>query len=173
MIRLERIEKRNRRLSWVVAAIAVLGISGFVMRATRLSSQVVVADDFILRDANGEKRAWLSTFGDYPALIFYDENDKSQVILGVAEYGPSLVLYDQKGTARASLNLRADRGEPALVLNDENKITRLGLGMGVDGPLISLWDANEKLRVWLIVTEEGPALDFIEADGETSLYSIP
>ncbi len=76
--RLEKVEKQNRQMKRVALGASLLAVAFAVMGAQG-SPRPVVAERFVVVDANGTERA----------------------VLGMAERGPALRLYDAKGKKRA------------------------------------------------------------------------
>ena len=145
--RVEILEKQNRRLKQVGAAILVVIISTVAM-AQAPRKRTVEAEEFVLRDTNGKMRATLA----------------------MSPEGPGLVLFDSNGTARAMLE--AVREGPRLTLHDANGQSRVGLTAFRVGEALGLSDANGMVRAGLFVTRDGPRLMLIEANGE-KLFSVP
>jgi hypothetical protein len=114
------------RVAVVAALVSIISVAPNVIVVIRANSShggVVEATNFMLRDTDGRVRATLAT----------------------AEGSPSLMLYDARGTSRASL--------------------------GVDSagrPKLQLYDANDKVRATTAVVEEiGPTMMLFDADGKT------
>jgi hypothetical protein len=86
----------------------------------------VVARGFVVKDAEGKKRA----------------------ALGTHEHGPSLALFDANGTFRAGVGVTSKSS--SIELHDGNGKCRMQLkwdGDGQKGPWIGLYDAEGRLRL--------------------------
>jgi hypothetical protein len=131
--RLERESRRWRRLaagSWLlVAALGLLGQAA-PPRTTPARpappGRAVEAERFVLRDARGRVGA----------------------VLGWADDGPRLALYDAAGQPRAALDVGAS-GAPRLTLLDaDGRTLRAALLIGPDGaPGLALFDAAARPRL--------------------------
>jgi hypothetical protein len=120
--RVEKLEKANRRLKLAgVLALALVGCSLLLGAAS--PKRTVEAEEFILRDANGEVRA----------------------LLGMIQEGPMFALYgaEAHGESRAILRMAAEG--PMLTLSDENKQIRVMLGTTSNEPVLGFFDANGKV----------------------------
>ncbi len=116
--RVEKLEKANRRLKLAgVLALALVGCSLLLGAAS--PKRTVEAEEFILRDANGEVRAILHMKPNGPGLLFYDANGESRVALAVTRLGPMLALFDANRKTRALLGI--NENEPRLVFFDANE----------------------------------------------------
>lgn len=106
----------------------------------------VVAEQFVLVDSHGERRATLALDQDGgPALTLSDANGcaRASILLG-ADGAPSVVLYDTIGRRRLEVALKAD-GAAGLGLYNEAGEGRAELvvsGSGVPG--LSLFGPNGK-----------------------------
>ncbi len=95
--RVEKLEKANRRLK--LAGVLVLALVGcLLLLGVASPKRTVEAEEFILRDANGELRVNLSMTAEGPALIFVDANRVTRVVLmAMVAEAPALFLYDANG----------------------------------------------------------------------------
>jgi|GEM_PF-4441126 len=148
---LERGRRRARGTALVsVAALAVLGLSGFVAQDGEPPQEEPPAGDAPSADeqgADGEGPRGEGP-GAAPApeeplreLVLTDAKGRRRVWLGTRDGGAAgFGLYDAAGTARAELFL-ADGGEARLMLNDRHGRPRAYLGVGEGGrPLLRLAD---------------------------------
>jgi hypothetical protein len=106
----------------------------------------VVAEQFVLVDSHGERRATLSLDGDGgPSLTLSDASGRARaaVRLGV-DGAPSVVLYDTIGRRRVEVALKAG-GAAGLGLYDETGEGRAELVVSGSGaPGLSLFGPNGK-----------------------------
>ena len=179
----ERLEKLERELTetkalaarrpdvrrgWLLAVVGVavvgLGLAWTLAKTTATAQaqaagavpKTIRANEFILEDADGKRRAWLGVDKDGPGLHLLDENGKPRAVLTVTKDGPGLNLYDEKGNGRAALGVLKDGA--ALALFDEKGKGRTTLGVNQtvtpDGKTITypessllLFDEKGK-RIW-------------------------
>ncbi|MFQ5987098.1 MAG: hypothetical protein ACE5KQ_07050 [Thermoplasmata archaeon] len=117
--RLEILERQNRWLKRVGVVVMVLA-GALLLIGQAQPKWKIEAERFVVKDANGKVRAEL----------------------GMAGYGPALVLYDGDGTRRAALGI-AQKG-PALFIFDTAEKRRAAFGVGEKGPALALYDGNGK-----------------------------
>jgi hypothetical protein len=95
---MERLERENRQLKRVGAALLLVLAAGLLASAARPQSRTVEAERFILKDGGGRTRAvlgvWADTFGKVPALYDSSKGDS-----------PSLRFYDTLGQRRAAVGI--------------------------------------------------------------------
>ena len=106
----------------------------------------VVAEQFVLVDSTGERRATLS----------FD-----------ADGGPALALSDGSGRARAAIRLGVD-GAPSVVLYDTTGRRRLEVALKADGAAgLGLYEETGEGRAELVVSASGtPALSLFGPGGK-------
>lgn len=147
--RLNQVERRSRRLKWVIALLAVVMFAGFALELAILetelrapvSSRILYTQGVYLK-ALGPGDLW-----DRPATgVFAITRDgatvgstlrilgsRGTIVLGSpilpGDEGPQLTLYDKKGQGKARAVLQLDKeGEPSLALYDEERRIRAMLG---------------------------------------------
>ncbi len=134
--RLLSVEKQNRRLKQLGAALLVL-VTSLIVMGQAPSKKTVEANEFILRDSGGNVRAKLSmdvhvgSAPGYPAspqLVFFDEKGKQRVQMDGDAFSPGLNLYDSQGRRRGSFDVALDTG--VLFLSDEHGTTKTRLTEG-------------------------------------------
>ncbi len=88
--RLDRLEAKNRLLSWALLGLLVIGALTFILSAAAPSDvqDVVRAKSFEVIDVDGGKRAGISTLSDgSTGLSFYDASGNERIALGVLSDG--------------------------------------------------------------------------------------
>ena len=100
-----------------------------------LTRRTIEAQEFIVRDSTGMRRAKLGMSTDgWVRLHLFDQDGERCVTLGVAPEGdPRLYLYDQYGAPRAGLAVFPDSAGGGLVLNDPVGNPRMTLSLLDDG----------------------------------------
>lgn len=119
--RLDRLERANRSLKRVGAAVA-LGIAAVaLMGQVRTAGRVVEAEQFVLRDTSGKTRGGLAVRPDGRVLLgLADKNGEDRAEINVLPDGSAvLALTDQDRKAGAALYVRHDR-TVGLNLLDQN-----------------------------------------------------
>lgn len=159
VLRLEMLEKQNRRLrNWgkavllVVAGLLLMGQAG-------PNTNTIEAQEFILRDANNKQRARLALVEDTTVLSLYDanENVRSRMVAGDR---PGLLFFDPKRSGPyAKVRLALGVGD-------------MGGGAGDSGPHFLLFDADGRGRGELFVTEKRSGFFFYDANGKV-LFKAP
>lgn len=128
--RLEKVEKQNRL--WRAALLCLLAVIGSLLLLGQASpsGRTITAEEFVLQDKMGRKRAVLST---------RQTTEKGKLI---SEGPPILALYDEQGRNRAHFRLM-DEGNPDIWLGDGNGKLRAAFGLGPDGtPALLLFDES-------------------------------
>jgi len=174
--RLERLERQNRRLKrGGILGLALVGAAALMGQAPP-AGQTVEAEGFILRGPNGKARAELAMRGGEPRLILRDANEKEQVRLAVlADGSPALTFYYNDW--RPNLMLKAGGVGPALTLYDKEGKTAAVVGVYSDGsPSLTFMDKAQKTRAILGILSDGsPGLAFQDRAGarRTALGVMP
>ena len=142
--RLQKLEKQNRWMKNVV--LAVLGLVGclFLMAQTLPAGGTIEAQEFVLRDKDGNVRARLGMNVAGPNLSLYDPTGIDRVGLVAGEDGPVLAL--RSGKDKIQVQLAVMHGIPWLSLFDVTEKERATLVVNdVKGPLLTLYDAKGKV----------------------------
>jgi hypothetical protein len=163
LLRMERLEKENRRLKRgalaVLLAIASVGVMAQTKQTAPSGAQkrrppaaapaptgptAVEAQGFILKDLNGHVRAELGLTGSAPSLKFKDESGSTLVTLALnsdAPGGPMLLLSDPQHHASVALSVLEHAG-PQLSLTGERPDIQLHMGVAPDGTTLELSDKD-------------------------------
>jgi hypothetical protein len=105
----------------------------------------VVAEEFVLVDSHGERRASLTLEDGAPALALNDPNGGVRAAIRLSIDGaPSVVLYDTSGRRRLEVALKPD-GAAGLGLYDERGEGRVEVVVSGSGaPSVSLYGPSGK-----------------------------
>ncbi len=196
--RFEGLEKRIAGLErerWFlrgILALAVVGlgvalVSGFSGGADGKAGPgqftQVDAGHIVLRDSDGQMRAWLGVAEGGPRLIFfdgagqqrmgvgmtrqgdpalavYDPGENPRVVLGIVEEWPGFVLRDTQGRKRVALYSRDDWG--SLYFYDREEARRTGIGQFGEAAALNLCDEDGKDRLGLTTDRKGSSLSFFD-----------
>ena len=176
--RLDRQERRDRRLKWI-AGLGLFGIAALLLgQATAGNgnlSKVVQSEQFVLRDSGGKTRAWLNVSHGAVNLALADSEETRRAMLSVAADGtPDLGLYDKNERKRATLGMKFD-GLPFLAFHGTDEKVLAGLDVMHDGSLtLGLNDRNGTARVALATYADGsPLINLVNGDGEVSISVSP
>ena len=104
-----------------------------------IPQRTVEANEFVLRDLEGKKRAVLGLEDGQPNLVLFDASGNAKVLLASTEDGPGLVFY-VNGKVRAVLDVMPDG--PRLVFYDEQKEVRAIMALVGDKLGFFLYDAR-------------------------------
>ena len=161
---------RQGRLIRVGVAVALLGTGLAVgMAAGGIAPESVEAENFILRDHDGQMRAALGIRPDKsPGLGFFDESGKVRLSLDLGKGGtPGVNLYDAEGTLQAAVAIRPDKTPGLGLFNKDGKI-RLSLDLDDDGvPSVNLFDKNGRLRAAVAIRPDGtPGVGLFDNEGK-------
>jgi hypothetical protein len=142
--RLRRLERANRALGLIAAAL-VLGLAAaWSAAAVRAQGGELVTSKLVLTDAAGGTRAILSVVEGFgPSLVLYGENGKAGAAVAFPPEGPTIALYDRNGQLRTRLAAIEGSG-PSLVLSDARRKPRVQLSLIGEVPgLVLLNEAGQ------------------------------
>jgi len=165
-MRIERLEKQNRRFKMGALTLLVASISVSLLgqttqtkkKSTKPASSAapaapatpeqIEAHSFILKDSNGKVRAELSMTGT----------------------GPGLKLRDEAGTALVTLSLNDDAPQgPLLLMSDPQH--KAGVSISVlsgNGSQLSLVGERPDIQARMAVAPAGTSFEMSDADGFTT-----
>lgn len=146
----------------------------------------VDAGHIVLRDPDGQMRAWLGIAEGGPRLIFfdasgqqrlgigmtrqsepamgiYDGGENPRVVLGMLEGWPGFVLRDPQGRKRVAMFSRDDWG--SLFFYDKHETKRSGIGQFGESAALNLCDDRGKDRAGLTTGRKGSSLSFFDVAG--------
>ena len=123
-IRMDRLERSNRRLRMLVVALllAVVYVLGseYVHTNPIVRQQLMESHELKLLDNAGNARLFLRMFSKVPVLQILDGNGKPRLSLGLRfDDTPFIDLSDKTGRTRATFEM-TEQDEPTLRLFDEN-----------------------------------------------------
>jgi hypothetical protein len=149
---LNRIKRRNSRLLTgigfcLITLAAILGFFSIptAAQASRRETKQIRANNFILEDKDGRKRAELAMDEDGPMFRLNNENGSMSVALYIHDRDKAgLSLFDANGNVRASVSLV--QNVPLVFLYDESGNARAQLFFSNQtGPGIKLYDEKHNL----------------------------
>ncbi len=142
--RLDAIERHNRLLKRGFCLVAALG--GALLLMGQTSPKVVSAEQFLLVDGAGKRRAEISLAGGAARLLLFDKRKRVRLNLTVQGNGqPTMILYDEDKRPRSMFSTKAD-GSQAWVLFDDKQQARATMAMRKDGsPLLFFADKKGKI----------------------------
>lgn len=190
--RISRLERERWILRGILAlALACAGIlivAGFSGGADDKAGPgrftQIDAGHIVLRDSDGQMRAWLgiaeggprliffdgagqqrlgvgmTRLGD-PALAVYDPGENQRVVLGIVEEWPGLVIRDAQGRKRVALYSHEDWG--SLYFYDREEARRTGIGQFGEAAALNLCDDDGKDRVGMTADRRGSSLSFFDS----------
>jgi hypothetical protein len=150
--RLDRLEAKNRLLSWALLALLAIGGLLAILSAVDTPQDVIHAKGFDVVDDSGNVLA----------------------AFGILETGtPVLRLNDAEGNVRSQLGISED-GMVFIDFTGADGSTRLALSTHADGtPEIDFFGPNGKARAAMGTLADGtPGLAFFDAEGN-STFSAP
>ena len=182
--RVEHLEAQNLLLKRGMVLFLIL-ISVVFLTAQGTPKQSVMAEEFVLRDRAGKKRAALFLLNDDPRLELYGSNKKEKLLL----LPSMLAIEDEEGRETASISTLVDAGMMRLgspshsvwlgaLAKDtgvsvnlmEGDKTRLSLS--TDGLItgLNILDQKEKLRIILgQVLDQDPTISVADRSGKQTL----
>ena len=153
---------------WSILAASLLGgmISWCVFRVDDAFSakvsgdpKVISAQEFRLVDTEAKTRAKLCMLsGGSPGLVLLDEDGKPRATLDISSGNATLALYDKDGNIRILLGM-TPHGKPALVIQSEKEQPRACLVLDAGAPLLFFRNKADKLCASLdLSSDEGASL---------------
>jgi hypothetical protein len=137
--RLDRLEKRNRRLNGGLIA-ALTAFSAIVlMGQASPSPRVVEAQKFVLKDADGNVRGWLAIIGKGSELTLGNANAQPMISLEVSTDSGDLHFY---GSRRSGMNFGINSGNPSISILNADGQGGAGITFAKNGPSLKLQDGN-------------------------------
>jgi hypothetical protein len=137
--------------------------------AMRHNVHAIEAEQFILVDRTGAKRAELLMVRGEPLLEFYGPTGKSErASIGVDEKGTARArFYSSTGISQAALGVTGE-GRAGLALLDRLQHLRATFDVAIGGePTLRLYD-EKGARMGLDITEAGsPGFALLDSDGKT------
>jgi len=177
--RIAKVERENRRMKRTALALLVLPLAFLVMGQSQ-ATRVVVANEFVLKDASGHMRARL-WFGLKPTkspttafLTFYDSSGNQDLVSLAAdgvEHSASLNLGGVM-TGSPSLTLSAEaKGSYASFETAGNKLQGIQLSAETEKSRISLSGIGDPLKGGVNLTDstEGGELHVNDAQGNAGV----
>lgn len=141
--RLSRLETQNRKLKMFGLALS-LAFGATVMMGLSAPKppvpEVIEAQRFVLKDGEGNVRAWLGLFGEGSELTLGNLKNQPKMTLKVSDEGSDLHLF---GRQNSGMNLGLDFGAPAIVMVGASRSGQAALGIAESGPALSLEDARK------------------------------
>jgi len=141
--RLEQVERKHRRLKWVIGLLAV----GLLAASAYLSGQ---ATNSAIESVDLRLKYGLLTLPQ-PSHVKVEGNRGTVWLdsgFDIPNHGPGLSIYDKKGEGQTRISLRLGKDDaPHLVLYDEGGNLRIALG-----------------SVTLVVTRPGPGGSKVEVE---------
>jgi hypothetical protein len=185
--RLDRLERQNRRLRWLLVLLPAAALAiGAGTDNDHLKAKSVVAESFILKDADGKDRASLSLIDGTAVLILKDATGTNRVTVQAGDdgtdrkaRGPGLSLANGKGKAVASLyHYNGDRSSLSLYSAEGTGVVSLSAGSDVTGPGLSMSNAkgnnvaslqhyNGEASVLILSSSEGKQLVYAGLNKQT------
>jgi len=153
--RVERLEMQNRLFKRAGIALLLLPLS-LVITAQARPPHIVEAEEFVLRDSNGTKRAALQ-LTQTAAYVISEAVPPVKIPAGIS---PNLTLYGENGEARVVLSVTS----LASSLQFYGSHGNLTIGnLGEDTPTLALSSGDNKARI--LAGHDGPWLDLVDANG--------
>lgn len=190
--RMKRLERESRLSRWVAGLVVLAAGALFMMGANSDDKTIgrfrqIDTGHLVIRDPDGQMRAWLGIAEGGPRLIFFDQQGQQRigvgmtrqsepalgifdvgqnerVVLGVIEGWPGLVMRDPQGKKRTALFARDDWS--SLFFYDRREIKRTGIGLYGEAAAVNLCDDRGKDRVGVSTDRAGSSLSFFDHGGQ-------
>jgi hypothetical protein len=137
--RLKKLEAQNRRLKWGGFAILVAISSLFLMGQAAPVPQVIEAQKFVVKDADGNVRAWLGVYATGSELALGNAKKEPRMTLMVSEDASDLHFY---GSHNGGMTLGVNSGDPAISMAGADGNGGAEVAFSKAGPGLTLTDRN-------------------------------
>jgi hypothetical protein len=150
-VRVEHIERGNRRLKEVACLLALGVLAALVSGRRGVCPGTVDARGIIVRDGRGGIQCDIRASLDRPGLVLLDSGGVERLRLCLSDDGStvlSVTTGKDKGTRRR-IDLRATSdGWSAVSLLDEKDVERLSIGLAYDGePRLKMSTPDQRPRI--------------------------
>jgi hypothetical protein len=139
MDRLGKLEAQNRRLKWsgvtVLAALSALILMGQAAPAP----QVVEAQKFVLKDADGNVRGWFGVYATGSELTLGNMSKQPRMTLMASDDASDLHFF---GTHNGGMTLGVNFGDPTIAMVDADRNGGAEIAFSEAGPVLTLNDRN-------------------------------
>ncbi|MEX1229442.1 MAG: hypothetical protein WEB58_04325 [Planctomycetaceae bacterium] len=168
--RLDRLERQNRRLRWLLLLLPAVALAiGAGANTDPLKAKSVVAEQFILNDADGKHRGSLMMVDGSAVLTLRDAEGNNRVTLQAGDdgidskkKGPGLFLVSGKGKAVATLyHYNGLSSSLSLASADGTGHTSLQSGSDSNGP-----------GLFMATTKGQNVVTLHHVNGEASLLTL-
>ena len=171
--RLERVERQNRRLKVIGAAVVLLVGAGVLVGVDGPAPKTVVEEKFIVRDAAGKNWAELAYYEkDGPALLLRDKEGTRTVILGASPSGEAQLQFRDKAGERLILTALPG-GAAGIEIKDKTAKQRVSLGVRGERAAVRLRDSKQIDRIYLGTLPAGKAGLSIRDEQATLVFEAP
>lgn len=193
--RVRRLERETRFFRVGAGLLAALALIVFLTAASSEDKSFgrfrqVDAGQMILRDPDGQMRAWLGIAEGGPRLIFFDQQGQQRLgvgmtrlgdpalgifdlgqneraVVGMMEGSPGVVLRDPQGKKRAALFSKDEWS--SLYFYDRREIKRTGIGIYGEAAAVNLSDDRGRERGGMVTDQKGSSVTFFDRGGQKRL----
>lgn len=189
--RVARLERENRFLKGAGLAVLVAGGSILAMsfgggdagEGGMGQFKQVDTGHLVLRDNDGQMRAWLGIAEGGPRIVFFDASGQQRmgvgmtrqgepalgifdvgqnprVVIGMMEGWPGVVLRDPQGKKRVAIYSRDEWS--SMFFYDRREVKRAGIGHYGEGAAVNLCDERGDDRTGLTTDRNGSSLSFFD-----------
>jgi hypothetical protein len=168
--RVERLESQNAWLKKAMA-VAVLGVVAVLAMGQKSEEgKEVVAQSFVLKDANGVMRGRWGTKGRDVLLTLFDNKERIRAELVAAEEGAFFTLSDLSNRPRLMMGVQQRNGldDASLGLCDKDGKSLIGLTVQPEYSGLKLSDPRGNPAAALLITPHGNSLVLGRANGSVA-----
>jgi len=143
--RLSRLEKQNRRLKWMGVTALAAASAIFLTGQAEPAPRTVEAQKFVLKDAQGNVRGWMSTIGKGSELTLEDVNAQPMIRLIVSTDTSDVHLF---GGPKSGLDLSMDSGNPDISMMGAEGNGEARIAFGEHGRASLFRMQRDSRRLW-------------------------
>jgi|SRR2546421_7799607 len=164
LLRLDRLERSNRRLKMAVSVCSLGAIAMMLMGATSTAPKVVDAEKIILRDSTGNERGQLFANDNAWGLVLFNKNGTKAASLVVSAGLNAVILYDQNGNLRQTITTNLDQSEWN-IFHPGSESAQFGIIDNGEGTALSFRNRANNPQVELGVSSKGSSLNLSDSNG--------
>jgi hypothetical protein len=163
-LRLDRLERSNRRLKTTISACFLGAAAMILMGATSTAPKVIDAEKIILHDSAGNERGQLFASDNAWGLVLFNKNGTRATSLVVSAGLNGVLLCDQNGNVRQTITTNLEQSEWD-IFHPGSDSAQFGVIDNGEGTALSFRNRANNPQVELGISSKGSALNLSDSNG--------